>query len=254
MWEGVERRCADLARRAGLVGVPPAVAAAALVLLGLVVVAAMWRWWPRVEQERFSVDGARGDDALVGTRSSEETGSAKQGAAEGEAGRKPTAGGSVMVHVVGAVFHPGVYELPATARVCDAVGAAGGMTGNAAQGAVNLARTLVDGEQIAFPTADEYRDAAAATSAQGSGPSGGVSGRGSAPGKNAGQPAGAPVNINTADAAALDALPGVGPSTAAKIVAEREANGPFESPDDLGRVTGIGPKKLEQLREFVCVR
>jgi competence protein ComEA len=61
------------------------------------------------------------------------------------------------------------------------------------------------------------------------------------------------VNINTADAAALDALPGVGPSTAAKIVADREANGPFASPEDLGRVPGIGPKKLEQLKPAICV-
>jgi len=63
-----------------------------------------------------------------------------------------------------------------------------------------------------------------------------------------------PVNINTADAAALDTLPGVGPSTAEKIVADREANGPFESPDDLGRVSGIGSKKLEQLKVLVSVR
>lgn len=253
MWEGVERRCADLARRAGLVGVSPAVVAAALALLGLVVVAAMWRWWPRAEQEGFSAGGARGDAAPVATRSSEDTGSAKQGAAQGEGG-KPAAGDTVMVHVVGAVVHPGVYELPAAARVCDAVGAAGGLTGNAAQGAINLARPLVDGEQIAFPTADEFRAAAAGASAQGGQTSGGGAGSGTSPGKNAAQPSGTPVNINTADAAALDALPGVGPSTAAKIVAERETNGPFESPDDLGRVTGIGPKKLEQLRELVCVR
>ncbi len=60
--------------------------------------------------------------------------------------------------------------------------------------------------------------------------------------------------MNTADAAALDTLPGVGPSTAGKILAEREANGPFASVDDLTRVSGIGPKKLELLRELVCVR
>ena len=78
---------------------------------------------------------------------------------------------------------------------------------------------------------------------------------GGASAENPGAPsAGAVVNINTADAAALDALPGVGPSTAAKIVADREANGPFASADDLGRVSGIGPKKLEALKDFIRVQ
>jgi len=62
------------------------------------------------------------------------------------------------------------------------------------------------------------------------------------------------VNLNTADAAALDALPGVGPSTAAKIIADREANGPFAAPEDLMRVSGIGTKKYEALKEFLTVQ
>ncbi len=78
---------------------------------------------------------------------------------------------------------------------------------------------------------------------------------GGASAENPGAPsAGTVVNINTADAAALDALPGVGPSTAAKIVADRDANGPFATPDDLGRVSGIGPKKLDALRDFIRVQ
>ena len=76
-----------------------------------------------------------------------------------------------------------------------------------------------------------------------------------APAENPGAPSvGTVVNINTADAASLDALPGVGPSTATKIVADREANGPFATPDDLGRVSGIGPKKLEALKDFIRVQ
>ena len=106
------------------------------------------------------------------------------------------------------------------------------------------------------PTADDYAKAQAGSSAQiGSGAGAGVVSPGGASAENPGAPpAGKLVNINTADAAALDTLPGVGPSTAAKIVSDREANGPFASADDLGRVSGIGPKKLEQLKAYVCVR
>jgi competence protein ComEA len=73
-----------------------------------------------------------------------------------------------------------------------------------------------------------------------------VAGAGAAPG--------AVVDLNTADATQLDALPGIGPATAAKIVADRQANGPFRTADDLGRVSGIGPKKLDQLKPLICVR
>jgi competence protein ComEA len=149
-----------------------------------------------------------------------------------------------------------VYELPATARVGDAVNAAGGLSGNAAQGSVNLARLLADGEQIVIPTEDEYAKATAGAATQNvSGASKGVVSPGGASAENPGAPSvGTVVNINTADAAALDALPGVGPSTAAKIVADRDSNGPFATPDDLGRVSGIGPKKLEALKDFIRVR
>jgi competence protein ComEA len=130
------------------------------------------------------------------------------------------------------------------------------MAGNAAQASINLARLLSDGEQIAIPTEDEYARANAGTASQnGSGAGKGVASPGGASAENPGAPsAGTIVNINTADAAALDALPGVGPSTAAKIVSDREANGPFASADDLGRVSGIGPKKLEALRDFIRVQ
>jgi competence protein ComEA len=158
--------------------------------------------------------------------------------------------------VVGAVLHPGVYELPAVARVQDAVTAAGGMAGNAAQSSINLARPVADGEQIVIPTEDEYAKATAGAATQNvSGAGKGVVSPGGASAENPGAPpAGTVVNINTADATALDALPGVGPSTAAKIVADREANGPFASADDLGRVSGIGPKKLEALKDFIRVQ
>jgi competence protein ComEA len=151
----------------------------------------------------------------------------------------------IVVHVVGAVKQPGVYELAPESRVLAAIQCAGGLTQEAAPEALNLAAKVTDGEQVAVPTRKEVESGDA-------GP-----GAGSAPAGTGGSAAGAPtgkVNVNTADATQLDALPGVGPSTAAKIVADRQSNGPFASPDELGRVPGIGPKKLEQLKVLISVR
>jgi competence protein ComEA len=250
--EQAEKRVVDLARRAGVAGVPPAAVGAVAVVLAVALVGALWRWWPRGEPAGI----ARADtEAAEVTSSGASSGSAAPG---GAVVNGAAAGGSgpVTVHIVGAVIHPGVYELPATARVRDAVNAAGGLSGNAAQGSVNLARLLADGEQIVIPTEDEFAKTTAGAGAQNvSGASKGVVGPGGASAENPGAPpAGTVVNINTADAAALDALPGVGPSTAAKIVADRDTNGPFATPDDLGRVSGIGPKKLEALKDFIRVR
>ena len=120
---------------------------------------------------------------------------------------------------------------------------------------VNLARTLADGQQIVIPTQDEYAKATAwrrHTERERSGQRRGQPRRRVA--ENPGAPsAGTVLNINTADAAALDALPGVGPSRL-PTVADRDANGPFVTPDDLGRVSGIGPKKLDALRDFIRVQ
>jgi len=266
MSESIEARLKALARRAGLAGATPAAVAAALVLCGLVIALAAWRWWPRASAEvpaspvaertagGRSLPGAEpgaGGGAEPGAGQGKEPGAGK-GAGEpgsGATGESGAASSTVYVHVVGAVRHAGMYALADGARVADAVAAAGGLAGNAAQAGVNLARPVADGEQVAVPTLDEV--------ARGTAPAGGAAppagGAVQAGGGGAGSSAG-PVNINTADAAALDVLPGVGPSTAQKIVADREANGPFTSPDDLGRVAGIGPKKLEELRPRVCVR
>ena len=254
MWEQVEKRLADLARRAGVAGVPPAAVAAVAVVLAIAVVGAVWRWWPRADPAGLSAGIARASASTAGVKpSGAGSSTAEAGAAVAVRGAEV---GSVTVHMVGAVIHPGVYELPAAARVRDAVNAAGGLSGNAASAAINLARLLADGEQIFIPTEDEYTKATAGAGTPNvSGASKGVVSPGGASAENPGAPSvGTVVNINTADAAALDALPGVGPSTAAKIVADREANGPFLTPDDLGRVSGIGPKKLEALKDFIRVQ
>jgi competence protein ComEA len=132
---------------------------------------------------------------------------------------------AALVDVVGAVHHPGVYRLVTGARVEDAVQAAGGLRRTAARDAVNLAAAIVDGEQIVVPAKAH-------------------AGRQPTPAATA-SPV---VHLNTADAAALDALPGVGPATASRIVAYRESHGPFARVDDLVDVPGIGPAKLDAMR------
>lgn len=150
----------------------------------------------------------------------------------------------VVVHVAGAVFEPGLVTLPAGARVADAVRAAGGLREDAAADTLNLARVAEDGEQILVPSInDAPREAAP-----------GAPGSPGATAPPAGPPAGSgKVNLNAADATALQELPGVGPATAEKIIAYRDENGPFRSVDELDDVSGIGPKTMERLRELVTV-
>lgn len=146
------------------------------------------------------------------------------------------AAAELCVHVDGAVERPGVYSLPAGSRVVDAVEAAGGLAGDVRSSGVNLAQVLVDGQQVVIPGADdEVAPAAAATAVP------------------EGRDAGGPVNVNTAGVAELTTLDGIGEATAEKIIADREANGPFISIDDLKRVSGIGDKKLEAIRDDVCL-
>lgn len=151
---------------------------------------------------------------------------------------------SIFVHIDGAVVAPGVYELTGSTgtlpRVNDAVMAAGGLAGDADTSALNLAAVLSDGEKIHVP-----RQGEAVTTEQTS------SGAASRP--DAGPSSSGVININTATAEELDSLPGVGPSTAAAIVEDRERNGPFASPEDLMRVSGIGEGKFSKLKDQIRV-
>jgi competence protein ComEA len=145
----------------------------------------------------------------------------------------------VAVHVAGAVRRPGVYRLPAGSRALDAVERAGGATRRADLDAVNLAALVVDGERIVVPRKPPPGVAAAGGGAAGSADAGA-----SAPP--------AIVHLNGATVEALDALPGVGPALAERIVAFGRENGGFRSVDDLQEVPGIGPVRLEALRGLVA--
>jgi competence protein ComEA len=149
----------------------------------------------------------------------------------------------IVVHVAGHVAVPGVYTLPPGSRVVDAVGQAGGLTPTAQGDAINLAELLRDGDRIYVPGVDDASGV----------PAGVTSSDTAVPGSGATGPAAGPVDLNRATAEQLDGLPGVGPATAAAIVAHRQMNGPFVSVDGLDAVRGIGPSKLEALRDLVIV-
>jgi competence protein ComEA len=151
--------------------------------------------------------------------------------------------GTQLVHVAGAVRRPGVYRVPAGARVQDAVRRAGGARPGADVNAINLAAKVVDGQQVVVPVRARA-PAAAGASASGAVASG-------PPAAGAAAAPGAPVSLSSATAEQLDTLDGVGPATAAKIIEYRTQNGGFRSVDDLASVPGIGPKRMEALRAQV---
>jgi len=141
------------------------------------------------------------------------------------------AAAGVVVDVACAVRRAGLYRLPKGARIADALARAGGATPRAELELVNLAAPLADGEQVLVPAR-------------------GVSAPAAAGGTGGASPT-APVDLNSATAEELDALPGIGPVTAQKIVDFRQAHGPFRSVDDLDAIPGIGPSRIENLRGLV---
>jgi competence protein ComEA len=134
----------------------------------------------------------------------------------------------LVVHVVGAVRRPGLFEVKEGSRVADALSRAGGPTRKADLSAVNLAAPLADGQQVVVPRRLPPGAAASAATVVG--------------GK---------VSLAVATVDDLDELPGIGPVTAQKIVDWRTAHGPFRSVEDLDDVPGIGPARIEQLRDLV---
>jgi competence protein ComEA len=154
--------------------------------------------------------------------------------------------GVLTVHVAGAVASPGVVRLPDGSRVVDAVVAAGGLRPDADPDRVNLAARLVDAQRVVVPVAGQPVPAEVIPAAPGAGAAG--SGSTGAPGAPDG-----PIDLNTASAAELETLPGVGPATAAAIVDHRTRSGPFRSVDGLLEVRGIGEAKLGAVRDLVTV-
>ncbi len=195
----------------------------------LAVVAALlagWLWWGQ-GQPSVPASGQAGTWSTSGL------------AAPGTAA--PASSGTIVVHVSGAVASPGVVSVPSGARVADAVAAAGGVDRSADVTAINLAAPLADGDQVVVPQA----------------PAGGGSDMAGSPAVGTGGPVsggiGDKVALNQAGAAELETLPGVGPVIAQRIVAHREANGPFRAVEDLLDVPGIGEATLAGFRDLVVV-
>lgn len=162
----------------------------------------------------------------------------------------------VVVSVVGLVHTPGLVTLAPGARIADALQAAGGAVNGADTIGLNMARPLGDGEQIVVGLAPAPGQPTALGSSVASGSTPTPKAPPPRPGSGSGSvkpKAGEAVNLNTATVQELDALPGVGPVTAAAIVAWRQANGRFTSVDQLADVEGIGPARLEKLRALVRV-
>lgn len=222
-------RARRMATRYGVTGGKLA-AALLLVVLALVAAAGIW----------FSV----GSSGVVVERSANESAGSVDDAGDesSSGGSREQAAALVVVHVDGAVAAPGVYVLAEGSRVNDAVLAAGGLTEEADTSTTNLAAPVTDGAKVHVPTEGEL----AAPVAVGEDSSGAVS-----PGS--GSATSGLVNINTAASAELQTLSGVGEATAQSIIEDRESNGPFASPEDLMRVSGIGEKKFAKIKDHICV-
>lgn len=153
----------------------------------------------------------------------------------------------IAVHVIGAVPRPGLYEFIEGARVQDAIDAAGGLLSSANVDSVNLAALLEDGQQLNIP----YKS--------GQEPVGESTSENSPELPNDEEPASteAPnvelININTASLEELDSLPGIGPTIAQRIIDYRDANGPFNTIEDIQNVSGIGPSTFEEIQDLITV-
>lgn len=216
-----------------------------LVALGLAIGALLW-WQGRTEGSlAWEVPGeaAAGQGPAEAAVAAGETGwESGSPASQVEGAATPAPEAALVVHVAGAVLQPGVYSLPPGSRVIDAVNAAGGVGTKADVDMVNLARTLVDGEQVYIPTREQTRGGGAAATGR-AGTGAGAAAVGVVPtGK---------VNLNTATQVQLEALPGIGPALAARIIEHRTLNGPFLAPEELLGVSGIGEKKFAEIKDLV---
>lgn len=226
---------------------------AAVVLAGVVVAVAL----VVVLVGSLSGRGGAGAGGVVvnvsPTAGAPDAGASAAGPAAGE-GTATTGTARVVVHVLGAVERDGVVRLPPSSRVTDAIERAGGATADADLARLNLARVLTDGERLYVPRVGEDEvpsaldpvdgRAAAATGGGGSADDGaGAAGAGGA----------AVVDLNSADQAALETLPGIGPGLAGRILAWRDEHGRFTAVEDLLDVSGIGDVRFAELRDRVRV-
>lgn len=228
---GLVSRARRMGARYGVTG-GKAAAAFLCVVLACAAIVGIW----------LSVGGAGVEIERTADAAVEAADAGNTDAVDGKADGQGAAPAQIIVHVDGAVAVPGVYLLSESSRVNDAVLAAGGLAECADTSTTNLAAPLADGAKVHIPTSEELAAPlpteagnASSSSSGGSPASSGI------------------VNINTAASAELQTLSGVGEATAQAIIEERESNGPFTSPEDLMRVSGIGEKKFAKIKDRICV-
>lgn len=202
--------------------------------LVLIILAAFILFGGGYKYAQWHIQSSRAEEGVI-------LGSAA-GEAEGESVKE------IVVHVDGAVEKPGVYRLLPGARVADAVERAVPLP-EADSGSLNLAEVLKDGRKIAVPYKQQAINGTGTPGGAAPGPQPVAGGSAAKPGSGTG----GLVNINTASLSELDTLPGIGPSLAQRIISYREENGSFTDPEDIKKISGIGDKRYDQLKDFITV-
>lgn len=205
----------------------PGGATVAALIVVVVLIAAMGVWRHAVAREHSQALAQSFSEREESEAAPVATSPSPSAPASASAGDRTDA---VVVYVSGAVASPGVLTLPASSRVIDAITAAGGATPEADLESINLARILVDGEQIRVAVVGETPPAAS----------------------EAGTPAGTCVRLTTATEAELQTLPGIGPALAQRIISYRATHPRLSSVEELDDVPGIGPSLIEKTRPGVC--
>ncbi len=211
-----------------------------IVAIPVLVIAAVLFFWMGSGDEEITVEGS-GTDTQV---ASESTGDAGE-VADGVAGTTGASSGKLYVDISGEVERPGVYEVSEGTRLFEVIEQAGGLTDEADIDSLNRAETVADGQKILISAKGEN--------------SNGSQGSQSGPSTNSGTSTGSgttsdgKVNINTAESAELQTIPGIGPSKAARIIEYRQTNGNFATIEDIQNISGIGSKTFESIKDYITV-
>ncbi len=203
----------------------------------------------------FCAWSARGVQVIATTENGRSGGDAGAGANKGAGGKGSEKSSQwLFVYLCGAVQKPGVYRVGAGTRLNTAIALAGGLAAEADGNAVNMARKVVDGERVYIPKVGEKLSTYGSSEGTGSSESlGDGSGGGTGSEGGAGDSAAGRININKANTAALDTIPGIGPTLASRIIDHRQKRNGFTDIDQLGEVEGIGPKILAKIKPYVFV-
>ena len=212
-----------------------------IVAIPVLVIAAVLFFWMGSGDEEITVDGSGGDTQVV----EEGAGDSSGEVADGVAGTTGTSSGKLYVDISGEVERPGVYEVSEGTRLFEVIEQAGGLTDEADIDSLNRAETVADGQKILISAKGENSSGSQGTQS-GSGTNNG-SGTGSGT-TNDGK-----VNINMAESAELQTIPGIGPSKAQRIIEYRQSNGNFSSIEDIQNVSGIGSKTFESIKDYITV-